>query len=91
MTAYIVNHRKKKVILEKRVASLKHAVKNSFSSEKIEKEAEKVRAAKLAIFKMEFSKSSTLPAHSYVPEGEALIWQRMTVAEILAEYKLCEN
>jgi len=91
MTAYIVNHRKKKAILEKRVAGLQHAVKNSFSREKIEKEVEKVRAAKLAIFKMEFSKNTTLPAHSYEPQGEALVWESMAVEDILSEYKLCET
>ena len=88
MTAYIVNHQKKKAILEKRVASLRHAVKNSFPSEKIEKEAEKVRAAKLAIYKMEFSRNTTLPAHRYIPEGDALIWQQMTVSEIIETLEL---
>ena len=86
MTAYIVNHRKKIAILEKRLTGLRHAVKNSFSREKIEKEAEKVREANLAIFKMEFSRDSVLPAHDYEPTEKAIEWQNKDVEEIINEY-----
>jgi len=70
MTAYIADHRKKKAILNKRVEGLRHAIKNGYSAGKIDKEIEKVRSAKLAIFKMEFSRDSLLPAHDYEPRSE---------------------
>ena len=88
MTAYIADHRKKKAILKKRLTGLQHAIKNSFPLEKIEKEVEKVRAAKLAIFKMEFSRDSVLPAHDYEPTTKAIEWQNKSVEEIVNECKL---
>ena len=88
MTAYLVNHQKKKNILKKRVDGLKHAVKNGFSEEKIEIEAEKVRAAKLAIYKMSFSRDSALPAHDYEPSKEALEWEKKSSSEILNEFNI---
>ena len=88
MTAYVADHLKKKAILNKRVAGLQHAVKNGYPNEKIEKAVEKVRAAKLAIFKMEFSRDSVLPAHAYVPTEKALKWQQMSIEEIMHEIRI---
>lgn len=88
MTAYIADHQKKKSILNKRVSGLQHAVKNKYSQQKIEKEVEKVRLAKLAVLKMEFSRDSVLPAHDYKPTGKALLWRCMSVEEILHEFKI---
>jgi hypothetical protein len=88
MTAYIADHRKKKAILEKRIEGLRHALKNGLSEVKIKKEIEKVRSAKLAVFKMEFSRDSVLPAHDYEPTKEAIEWKHKSQAEILNELGL---
>jgi hypothetical protein len=87
MTAYIADHGKKKSILEKRVKGLQHALKNEYSREKIEKEAERVRAAKLAVFKMEFSRGSILPAHDYEPTEKALEWEGKSIEDIIGEFQ----
>ena len=87
MTAYIANHQKKKAIFEKREQELKHAIQHEFSDQCIEKAAEKLRAAKLAIFKMKFSRDSVLPASSYVPNEEAVWWKNRPLEEIVDEYR----
>lgn len=87
MTAYIANHQKKINLFHKREESLRHAIKHGYSREKIEQAAEKLREAKLGVFKAMFSKSSVLPASKYEPTGEALSWQRWSVMEIIASYE----
>jgi len=91
MTAYIADHRKKKAILNKRVEGLRHAIKNGYSAGKIDKEIEKVRSAKLAIFKMEFSRDSLLPAHDYEPTVKADEWREKSKDEILREFKITKT
>ncbi|MFZ1492716.1 MAG: hypothetical protein WAU60_04805 [Candidatus Competibacter denitrificans] len=51
MTAYVPYHEKKVHILEKREQELRHAIKNNYSKEKIEKCVEKLRMAKLNVFR----------------------------------------
>ena len=87
MTNYVVNHQKKKNLLAKRERELLHALRNGLPDAKILKSVENVRAAKLSVFKMDFSRTSLLPASSYEPEGEAVEWMAMTVEEILAMYR----
>ena len=87
MTAYIVNHKKKINLLHKREETLRHAIKHSYSQEKVGNVAEKVREAKLGVFKAMFSKESVLPASKYKASGEALVWQNKPVREIIASYE----
>ena len=87
MAAYLANHQKKKRLLAKRERELLHALGNDLSDARIIKAAERLRAAKLSIFKMEFSRTSTLPASPYLPEGEALEWLEMSVDAIVAKYR----
>ncbi len=86
MTAYIANHCKKKKIFKKREQELRHTIKNDYSQEKINKAAEKLRIAKLNIYKAEFSKNSVLPASNYVPGVNALKWEEMLIDEIVKKY-----
>lgn len=86
MTAYLVNHRKKIEIFERREAELLHAIKNSYSKEKINSVAEKVRYAKLKVFKAKYAKGKILPPSTYKPEGEALVWENLTIEEIIQKY-----
>ncbi len=87
MTAYVANHQKKKRILLKRENELKHALKHGFSSEKQIQIAEKLRLARLAIFKSDYSRLSILPAHTYKPDEEALKWITMPIDEIIKIYQ----
>jgi hypothetical protein len=92
MTAYIVNHQKKKRIFAQRERELKHTIKHNFSYEKLIKAAEKLREAKLNIFKCEFSRDSVLPAHCYIPGDKAKLWQSYTADEIIEKYRIeCSN
>ena len=87
MTAYIANHQKKKKIFQKREQELRHAIKHNFSQGKVAKAAEKLREAKLNVFKSEFSKNSVLPASDYVPGEEAKHWEALPVEEIISQYR----
>jgi len=87
MTAYVANHQKKKRIFEKREQELRHLIKHGSSYEKIAKAAEKLRAARLAIFKSEYSRLSILPAHTYEPGVEARQWEIISTDEIVEKYR----
>jgi hypothetical protein len=87
VTAYIANYQKKKIIFQKREQELRHAIKYNISHEKIVKAAEKLREAKLNIFKSEFSRNSVLPASSYTPGEDAKRWETLTVNEIIRSYR----
>jgi len=87
MTAYIANHQKKKKIFQKREAELRHAMNHHFSEEKIAKAAEKLREAKLNVFKSEFSKQSVLPANRYVPDKDAKYWETLSIENIISQYQ----
>jgi len=82
MTAYIANHQKKKKIFGKREQELKHALKHNYGYEKVARAVEKLREAKLNIFKSEFAKNSVLPASSYEPGDEALKWLSYSIDDI---------
>jgi len=87
VTAYVANHQKKKRIFEKREKELLHLIKNGSSYEKIIKSVEKLRVAKLAIFKSEYSQLSILPAHTYQPDEEAKQWETISADVIIVKYK----
>ncbi len=87
MTAYLANHQKKKRQLARREKALLKALGENQSESRLARHAAAVRAAKLAVFKMHFSRTSTRPASYYRPEGEALIWQELSVEEILEKYR----
>lgn len=86
MTAYIANHQKKKNILLKREQELRHALKHQLSNEKLLKVVEKLREAKLNVFKSEFAKNSALPVSSYIPGEEAMKWKSLLSEEIIELY-----
>ena len=88
MTAYIANHQKKKKIFQKREQELQHAIKNNFNNEKLIKAAEKLREAKLNVFKSEFSKKSVLPAHKYKPDEKAKEWELLPAEDIIEKYRV---
>lgn len=88
MTAYVANHQKKKNLLHKREQELKHALSHAIDDSKLERAAEKVREAKLAVFKALFSQSSVLPPHSYEESDEAIKWLNMPVSEIIRLYRV---
>ncbi len=88
MTAYIANHQKKRNLLHKREQELEHALSHGFDDSKLKRAAEKVREAKLAVFKALFSQSSVLPPHSYEESAEAIEWRNMSVAEIIRLYRV---
>ncbi len=87
MTAYLANHQKKHRIFRKREKEIIHAIKNDFSREKLEAAAEKLREAKLNVFKSEFSKKSVLPATSYEPGSKAQEWASFSTSEIINSYR----
>ncbi len=71
MTAYIANHEKKKRILSKRERELIHAIKNCLPLERISIAAERVREAKMNVFKCDFAKSTEVQPHTFSPEEMA--------------------
>ncbi len=93
MTAYVANHEKKNRIFAKRERGLTHAIKNGFPEEKLIIAAEKVRAAKMSVFKCQFAKSTVLQAHKFSPEKMAANnksiqrWLSMSTADIINEYR----
>ena len=86
MANYLVNHTKKYKLVRKREREITHAIKHNAKSEKLESLAERLREAKIGVFKMEFSRKSSLPASRYEPTSEAFKWQNMSVDDILALY-----
>jgi len=93
MTAYIANHEKKNRLFAKRDRELIHAIKNGFSSKKIGLAAEKVRKAKMAVFKCRFAKSTVLQPYTFSPEEVAANdkqvrdWLSMSTADIIERYR----
>jgi hypothetical protein len=87
VTAYLAHHQKKRRIFHKREKELRHAINHNYSQEKIVKAVNKLREAKLNVFKSEFSKNSVLPASNYVPGDEARHWEALPVEEIIRLYR----
>jgi len=86
MTAYIPYHEKKIRIFEKREQELRHAIINNYSKDKIERCAEKLKTAKLNVFKSRFSENSSRPPHSYIPNKKAKEWESLSINEIIQKY-----
>jgi hypothetical protein len=93
MPAYIANHEKKNRIFAKRERELIHAIKNGFPGERISIAAEKVREAKMSVFKCLFAKSTSRQPHTFSPEelastnGQVQKWLLMTTADIIELYR----
>ena len=92
MTCYVANHEKKNRIFAKREQELRHAIKHNLPADKILLAAEKVRAAKIAVFKCRFTKHSTNQPQSFRPEEiaahdeELRRWLSMSGDEIVSTY-----
>jgi hypothetical protein len=97
MTAYIANHEKKNRIFAKRERVLVHAIKNGYSTEKIAIAAEKLRGAKMAVFKCRFARSTVRQPHTFAPEelafhdGQVQQWLSISTAEIIERYRTEES
>ena len=93
MTAYVANHEKKKRIFAKREQEMLHALKHDLSLEKLLVAAEKLRAAKIGVFKCRFSKNSEKQPHSVSPEemaahnDEVKLWLEISVDDIVDLYR----
>jgi len=89
MTAYVANHEKKNRIFAKRERELVHAIKHNHPPEKLTKAAEKLRAAKIAVFKCRFTKNSENQPHNFAPEEMAVhdrqlqLWLSYSADEIV--------
>lgn len=86
MTGYVPNHQKAKRVFAKREAELRHAIKNDYHHAKIVRAAERVREARIKVFKAVFSQYSVLPASAYEPDEKARRWLSRPVDEIIEEY-----
>jgi len=90
MTNYVPDHRKKIRILEKRERELLHAIKNELGVEKITKAAERVRDAKLNVYKSKLAQIP--PVEGRWERREAMWkkktseWQSVSVVEIVDRY-----
>src|SRR5262245_57577266 len=65
MTCYVANHQKKIGIFHKRERALVHAIKHQLADDKIAVAAERVRQAKLSVFKCRFTKNSERQPYSF--------------------------
>jgi hypothetical protein len=94
MTAYVANHEKKNRIFAQREQQLRHAIKHGCPTEKLLVAAEKLRAAKIAVYKCRFAKNSSNQPHSFKPDEVAKQdaklqrWLSMTAAEIVDTYRI---
>ena len=87
MTCYIANHEKVQRLFAKRERELRHAIHHTSDEAKIVRAAERLREARLKIFKSEFSRRSVLPARYWEPDEAARGWQDRPVEEIVEEYR----
>jgi hypothetical protein len=87
MTAYVANYLKRKRILEKREVELVHAIRHDHSTAQLAKAAERLRDARMHVFKAKFSQDNPgLPPSQFEPTGEALEWIECSVDSIVAMY-----
>lgn len=97
MTAYIANHEKKNRIFAKRERELRHAIRHNFAPEKLVVAAEKLRAAKIGVFKCRFTKHSENQPHSFSPQEMAehdrdlQSWLSRSTEEIINLYRTSES
>ena len=87
MTAYVANHLKRKGILEKEEQELEHAIRHEFPMTKLVKAANKVRAAKLNVYKSEYARKTSRAPSSYVPDEKAKRWENYLAEEIIEIYR----
>lgn len=98
MTSYIVRQgaQKKKGILEKREAELIHCISNNDSIQKLEKAAEKVRAAQLAVIKCLLHETEAVRPEDEETygkiwskiEAQRTCWEEISRADIVARYSI---
>jgi hypothetical protein len=93
MTAYIANHEKKRRIFAKREREMRHAIKHVAPAEKLRVAAEKLRAAKIGVFKCRYTMNSENQPHDFSPEEAAVHddevrrWMSMSAEEIVEMYR----
>ncbi len=87
MTAYIANHRKKINMLLKREQEMRHAIEHDSSQDRLEKCAERVRLAQLAVLKLKFYRTTYRPVSEFLHTDEAISWIEMDVEKIINLYK----
>lgn len=91
MTAY--SYEEKRRLFAKRERQLRHAIKHGFPEEKVRAVAEKLRAARLGIFKCQFTLKITSEAYNFSAEAMAKRnkgirrWLSMSVEEIVKSYE----
>jgi len=92
VNGYWVNYQNKNRLFRLRERALRDAIRNDYGLERILKAAERLREAKIAVFKSRFSEKSVLPAHQFSPEDIAKQdtavskWISMTTEEVVAEH-----
>ena len=101
MTSYIVRQggQKKKGILEKREAELVHSISKNSSIQKLEKAAEKVRAAQLAVIKCLLHETQAVRPEDEEMygkvwskvEAQRCYWEEVSAADIIARYSITQN
>lgn len=86
MSNYIPQNQKKNRLFSKRERELAHAIRHTQPLEKLEALAEKLRAAKMGVFKDRFDQ---FEGRIMKEEDKKLVqkWMTMTNQEILAEYQ----
>ena len=93
MTAYVANHEKKKRIFKKRETELVHLFKVAASDDKLFIAAERVREAKIGVFKCRFVRNNAHQPHKFSAEKQAANntqiekWLSMTTDEIIDAYR----
>ena len=93
MASNVPHHDQKNRIFAKRERALIHAIKNGFSSEKIAAAAERLRAAKIAVFKCRFALYTIREPHTFSAEEMAIRdkqvrnWISMQTTDIIEMYR----
>jgi hypothetical protein len=91
MTAY--SYEEKKRLFAKRLRELRHAIKRGFSEEKLRAAAERLRAARLGMFKCQFTLKITSEPYNFSAEAMAKRhkgirrWLSMSADEIVKSYE----
>jgi hypothetical protein len=93
MAGYLPNYQKKNRIFAKREQELLHAIKHGCPPEKLLKLVEKLRAAKIAVFKSRFAEATLMEPHKFDPHDiashnrQVQRWISMTADEIVDLYR----
>ena len=92
MAGIIPHHDQKNRIFAKRERALIHAIKNELSREKVAAAAERLREAKMAVFKCRFALYTTREPHTFSAEEMAVSnkqvrkWISMRTTDIIEMY-----